>query len=1098
MKAHARWIAACAALVIAASGCATPRIVQPPAPEDEVARLQRNVNKVRFAIQSTREQIDRARGQDYLPDLYLRLAELHVEEARYHYFIAYEGQKRRERAVTSVQASLLKERAIGIYERILQEFPDFAERDKVLFFIAHEYRELGDFDQMRAYLGRITTEFPESRYRNEALLVLGDYHFDRSELDQAERHYQSILASPESQAHAMARYKQAWVRINRVDFAGALKLFEGTITHLLDEDPAAAASRRIDLRREALIDLVYPFTEVHKKPADQLGYFRNLADSRTTYLAALSRLGRRWFVKGEYTLAGQVYRELLALGADNEDSVEWAQRLYDGVVREKRYDQVALDVKLLGGVYLTRRYDWRLAAKERELLLEEFEAYARDLATKGHLAAKEKGDKELHAQVGDAYENYLAVFGDQKEAPGIRQNLAEARTLAEQSFLAGRAWEAVMGQVAEADAQVATASAVSSYAKALEQAHKMGRLEQAQARAGLRSAARHYIATWPRATDVAAVKFNLARSYYDEARYQESAELFAALVEEFPNRAEGEVAAELALDSLRLRDDFGGLVVLAKRLGANQKLSPKLRADLAAMASGAETRALESVTLAAGSQGEGMVDGLMAFAASHKGSDIGERALVNAFITARNSDDLEQVLEVGERLLSEYPNSEVAPDALATMGRMALQAADFERAARYFDQAAAQQKDIASKAPTMRAAGTLMAYLGDSQGARRAFSTVLAGATTDGARHEAALAFADLLEMNGDYAGSVDVLGRARAAGGGGALIDFRLGRALERLGRDREAQAQYQRAAAVTTADPVQAEAVAGARFLLAEASYQQFAAIRFGDSRSQDAQTIQGKFAALANYESTMVDVIQSQSARWALAALGRLAKAYEDAAVFLEKAPVPPGLDASGTERYRGALGERAAGFRAQSEEAISTCAAKAAELKVFTAAARSCLSGKALAGKPEETFQAPARGGSPSDAKVREIRGRIAKDSKDFAALVELATLYLQAGDPYQARLVVDKASEGGADSGTFNLRGVIAYTLGEHQAAFESFRAAIDKDDSNVRARLNLAALYRDYGYDRLAQAESSRVDPGVAASLRGDPTLIRGAATGVQ
>lgn len=1080
------------------AGCSSVRIVQPPAPEDEVARLQRNVNKVRFAIQSTRDQIDRARGQAYLPDLYLRLAELHVEEARYHYFIAYEGQKRRDRAVTSVQARLLKERAIAIYERILQEFPEFVDSDKVLFFISHEYRELGEFDKMREYLGRITTEYPESRYRSEALLVLGDYHFDRSELDQAERFYQSILTLPESPAHAMARYKLGWVRINRVDFPGALKLFESTITHLLEEEEGAP-TRRIDLRREALIDLVYPFTEVHKKPTDQLGYFRELADSRTTYLAALSRLGRRWFIKAEYTLAGETYRELLALGADNEDSVEWAQRLYDGVLREKRFDQVSLDVKLLGGVYLTRRYDWRLAEKEREILEEEFEAYTRDLATKAHLLAKEGTDPEFHAKVGDAYESYLAVFADAKEAPAILLNLAEARTAAGQHFLAGRAWAAVIEHAPAADRQVATASAVSEYAKALEQAHQLARLERVQARSGLREAARHYVATWPKGEDAAAVKFNLARSYYDDARYEEAAEFFAAIVEQFPDRQVAEVAAELALDSLRSRDDFEGLVVLAKRMAANQKISPKLRGELMAMAAGAESRALESVTLAAGSQGEGMVDGLLAFASSHKGSDIGERALVNAFITARNSDDLEQVIEVGERLLAEYPDSEIAPDVLASLGRMSVQAADFERAARYFEQAAAKQEDIASRAPTMRAAGTLMAYLGDGQGARRAFAVVLAGATTDAARQEAAIAFADLLELSGDYAGSADVLGRARAAGGAGnALLDYRLGRALMRLGREGDAAAPFQRAAAVNTADPDQAEAVAAARFHLAASSYEQLDAIRFGGDRARDAQTIQAKFAALSRFEEAMLDVIQRQSASWALAALGRLAKAYEEAAFFLEEAPIPPGLDAAGIERYSEALAARAANFHAQAEEAISTCAAKAMELKVFTAAARACLSGNPLEGPAEERFEAPARKGAPPLQRVRPIQAKIAKDSKDFAALIELATLYMEAGDPYQARLVVDKASEGGADSGTFNLRGVIAFRLGQHQVAYESFRAALDKDDSNLHARLNLAALYRAYGYERLAQAEGSRVEPGAGARLRGDPALIPGATREVQ
>lgn len=145
-------------LALGGLGCAASLVPKPPAPEDEVARLKREITKVRFAVASTKELIDRSRGQPYLADLYLRLAELHVEEARYHYFIAYEGTKRRERSVTSVQARLLKNQAIGIYKRILDEFPNYSDKDKVLFFVAHEYRELGEYPDMLKYLERVMGE----------------------------------------------------------------------------------------------------------------------------------------------------------------------------------------------------------------------------------------------------------------------------------------------------------------------------------------------------------------------------------------------------------------------------------------------------------------------------------------------------------------------------------------------------------------------------------------------------------------------------------------------------------------------------------------------------------------------------------------------------------------------------------------------------------------------------------------------------------------------------------------------------------------------------------------------------------------------------
>ena len=66
-------------------------------------------------------------------------------------------------------------------------------------------------------------------YRLEGLLVMGDYYFDRAQLDDAEKYYRMVLEGPEMRVHAMARYKLGWCRINRADFKGALTLFEGSI-----------------------------------------------------------------------------------------------------------------------------------------------------------------------------------------------------------------------------------------------------------------------------------------------------------------------------------------------------------------------------------------------------------------------------------------------------------------------------------------------------------------------------------------------------------------------------------------------------------------------------------------------------------------------------------------------------------------------------------------------------------------------------------------------------------------------------------------------------------------------------------------------------
>lgn len=1077
-------------------GCGSSFTIRPPVPEDEVARLKREITKVRFAVDSTKELIERARGQAYLPDLYMRLAELHVEEARYHYFIAYEGQKKRSRAVVSVQARLLKNKAVEVYKRILDEFPTYQDSDKVKFFIAHEYRELGEYDTMIGYLNQVVDEHAQSSFRNEALLVLGDHFFDQSELKAAEKYYKQILATPESDSHGMARYKLGWVRINEEKFKDALKLFEETIEGLQKLKAGKArrgpgGGEKLDLRREALVDLVFPYTEVHKKAQaeDSLEYFRKLADSRTSYLAALNKLAKRWFVKGRYNVASGIYRELLALGADDEDSIEWARRLYDGAVKGRQFEYVATDVGILSDILERRYYDWRLTDTEREQAYKEFEAYSRDLATKAQLAAKEKKDKKLYSLVGDAYETYLRVFSEAEAINEIAQNMAEARLEAEEWLQAGVAFEAITERVGEKDKKDVIYNAVVAYDRALKKATELTRLERVRARAGLRKSARRYVASYPREKEMVAIKFNYAKSFYDEGLFEEAAELFAALVEEFPSSSEAAVSAELALDSLRVREDFEEMARLGQRFTGNQALPGDIRGQLAEIVKSAEAQALDKATLDAGTGGDAAVESLLAFAARHKGSALGEKALINAFATAQNSDDFEQVAKIGERILQDYPGSKIGQDVLATLGKMSAQATDFERAATYLERAAQNSKG-ADRVELLKAAAGLQAGLGDMEAAKRTYQEILRA--SDGpSKRDAALALADLMEPSGDYAEMARALSVANSVQGSAAL-EFRLGYALLRAGRGNDAQRHFQAAVqqGSGSSNPEELEGVAGAAFYLGEPLFKSFEKVGY---QGGTIQAVQNKFAALQEFEGAMSAVLDTGDPRWSLAALARMAAAYENAADFIEKAPPPSGLSGAAADQVKEALTMRMHEQRASAKDVLEACAAKAAELKVFTAAAKSCNAGRSLTGDPEEREMPKGRGGAPPAGQVNALRQQIAKNSKDYQALVRLATLYLQSGDPFGARLVLDKASEGGANAETYNLRAVVMFKLGFPQAAFDDLKAALEQDGSDARARLNLAALYRAYNYKTLADAERAKVRSTRGLDFQGDPSFLPGA-----
>ena len=85
--------------------------------------------------------------------------------------------------------------------------------------------------------------------------------------------------------------------------------------------PGVDSTKALNVKREALLDLVYSYTE--SRPAKgALQYFEKLSESRTTYALALDKLGNRYFIKQQYEFAIPALRKLMEVQPDPELEVE--------------------------------------------------------------------------------------------------------------------------------------------------------------------------------------------------------------------------------------------------------------------------------------------------------------------------------------------------------------------------------------------------------------------------------------------------------------------------------------------------------------------------------------------------------------------------------------------------------------------------------------------------------------------------------------------------------------------------------------------------------------------------------------------------------
>lgn len=1080
--APALWLGLASPLLV---GFGPGQVIDTQKQKDEmIAKLSSDINKVDHSIDVTKDLVKRSPDAPYLADLYFRLAELYVEKSRYTFARIMEMQPEGERSLSgeqSLEVQLTKKLAIETYNKILGDFPEYENNDQIRFFKAHEFRELGDFETMLKEYKELIEKYPKSLWGIEARLIIGDYHFDKGELPAAEEQYKQIIALPESHLHDMARYKLGWIRINEEKFKDALAYFEAAMTSSRkDRRGAIGDQKKLDVKRESLTAMVWPFSEV-RKAKEALEYFRGLADTKTLYIAALKRLANRYFIKTDYLASALLYREIVRLSANIEENIEYVQRVYDSVrnlpaTDPQKYAFAPQDVEGIVKTLARFQNHLKFSDEDKSKLYGDFELRARDLSTRLHVQSQAKKDVESAKIAADAYRRYLSLFTDSPELKTMRINRAEALHQSGKFLAAGHQYEEVAKDLEDSDERRDMLySSIQSYFEAIDEDSRyrtknptkpglMNKLQLLRAREGLKQLGAYYVKVWPQTDKTPQVKFNIARMFYQQGEYERASELFKVFVDEYPNHKDAPTAGNLAMDSLNKLDRYEDMAKLGAELAGNPKISDaKFKSDMARIGDMARKRKVEFAVLEA--SGGDFSEKMLGEWEKHKGTAEGEEFLYTAFVKYKGEGNIAGVFDFGGRIIGAYPESQKLVDVVGTMGNFAARGADFDRAAFLFEEFQKRFPNDKSANELLMSAANIRFALGDSEKAANAFRQLR---TTGSAQQqlEANQRLMDIYRDARDWAQLAMVAQTALQGSRNWAGAAYHLGLAYARDGKDQLAAKELQGATRMRSQSEWDQTSAGDAAYELGRLVQKQYDDVRFGGGLS-DEQALQQKLAMMQQVEGVYGNAIGSGAGPSVIAAAHALARVYKAFGDFLMSAPVPQGVSAA---EYQAALKPQADQYYERGKQTMTVCGQKAAELKVFSMAAAACMRGSYDAPVDDAKRARAAVGGDDAYQKdMAAIRAELVNKPSSVELLEKLARRAMQVGDFHVAKLTLSKAVEVDPRSARLqNLLGVTLWQLGEVQPAYQ----ALDRGVKNrsAEATLNLAALYSEYGYDREAKA----------------------------
>ena len=970
-----------------------------------------------------------------------------------------------------------------LYNRLLREYPDFQDGDKVTFYLAHEQRELGQFDEMLKTLGELIRKYPKSPLRLEAEQIIGDYYFDKADLAEAEKHYQAISSAAVAGARPgplqdgvdprqpeQARRRGDLLRGRRRQRAGAR---------------AWTRQKALNVKREALLDLVYSYTEARPRQGRAATTSRSSPTSRATYALALDKLGNRYFIKQQYEFAIPALRKLMEIQPDPELDLERAEKIYDSLKAAKgKVPPQPEDIRFLVRAAVKVKTDPVKDEATRKKKLAELEELARDLATQLHVRwRRRRTSRGVYLEAAERLRastcrssgprSTCATIMQQPRRRAVRRASATRRRRG-----SSRSWRAT--RTGRRTPKALETRALRRAARPLHRAEgRRGRPAhrlRGRGRAAGAEAARGEVhrASYPTSEHALEVKFNIARAYYDDGEYERSAELFTAFAIDAPRpqgRAGGrQPGAGRAPPAQRLQGHRGDGAEVPRQPAARRPSSPRC----ARFSAESKGEALGELALKSSAETGDVVEGLLKVAEENKGGEHRREGALRRVHRGPREAGLRQ--GAGDRRASSSPSTRrrrTSPTCCSPSAGTRPRRRASPRPRSGTSRSGSGWAQDSTALDGWLAAGRLRMALNDYAGRAKDLE---AAANVGGARkarcwscsRRRRLKASDLAKAPRPPPSRRSSWTRptpqaaavlAEVAATPGRASPTSLAKSL----------------APVTNGPDGQGEDTAKALWYLGEMLYRNFKAIP-GDQIDQKVaalQQLQGVYTQSAS--------MGSRSGRWPRC--GSWACRLPVTRRGGGATPVPAGLSAAEAQQFRTAVKQQVEPLKEQADEAFKTCLSRASQLEVFAPAVLGCRSRSETARSPLPSAPAAGQPAHRSPSCRRRPRAcRTPPRSRRWAWRTS------RRKQIPMAQLALARATElGETRASAHNALGVALLYQGEPMAARAAYGKALDADPTNEKARANLAALRCRYGDQDGARKELSELKDGALAGADVDP-----------
>jgi len=740
--------------------------------DEAVAAKLQQISRIRQKQITKLDQLLNNPYYENKAEVYFRLAEAHWQEGLYQYL---QRRKEYDAAMGRFLEGTLSEKpaepvedysvSLEYYRKVLREFPNYRRIDEVIYYLGKgaikESKVKGDKNLGREgseYLKRLVQNYPKSRFIVNAHLALGEYFFETNSLYYAKVNYEKIITNfPKSQMYNYALYKLGWVYFNLFEFDKTIATFQKVV----EQVSKLKGGGIIEFRNQALNDLVVTYAEVEDGWQLAREYFLEVLPEDLAY-KKLRALGDLYVAQDKDMEAIALFRHFMEREKTTKNIVEYYAIVLQ--IHKKVNDVPSLDrVTMEAMEYFKPNGTWRTvngqknpeAVKEADKLTH---GYLYWLANHYHREAQRLDSSDYYRKAADKYAVYLTRYGDWEKAYVVNFYYAEilydrlkdysgsreqylkvierdskgefvedaalgviysVEELMLEKGLRKRAKKGKKIQVVKVDPKKRDAPIPETDLHPLEVDYVAAADTYVNLLMDLRDDPEFRKKNPDRGKKIPEIMFIAAKVFYGHGKFRDAVKRLKMLFAYDPGSKFAAYGVFTLLDAYQRLKQWPKVEKWARELIKARNFKVRKKHELKKIVAIAMT---ENARLLSSERRytDAISEAMRVYKEFRKDKKTASKALFNVAALYEGQKNVDKAVRTYLRVVKEFPKSEVAPEAMYTIGLIYENQTEFEKAAMYFEKLEKFKKY--EKAPDgIQNAGLIREALGEYDGAIQAY-----------------------------------------------------------------------------------------------------------------------------------------------------------------------------------------------------------------------------------------------------------------------------------------------------------------------------------------------------------------------------------------